>query len=195
MRTLTFSALLSAALLASGCGDTSQGPSPSRVIIRKIAVIPGAPTVKTVDGPLASDVVLDNGGHFDDQAEIHMQLTLKDPGVPGLENKPSPLNAVTFTRYHVDFRRADGRNVQGVDVPFAFDGGMTVTVSGDDDTAVIEIVRIVAKKEAPLAALGSDRTFINSIATITLYGKDQAGNNVAVSGDVQVIFGNFADLT
>jgi hypothetical protein len=34
---------------------------------------------------------------------------------------------------------------------------------------------------------------INTIATLTFYGKDQAGNNVKVTADVQVNFANFAD--
>ena len=31
---------------------------------------------------------------------------------------------VTLTRYRVDFRRTDGRNTPGVDVPYGFDGGL-----------------------------------------------------------------------
>ena len=122
-----------------------------------------------------------------------MELTLKDQGVPGTANQPSPLNAVTFTRYHVDYRRADGRNTPGVDIPYAFDGATTFTVASDAVTAVVEIVRHVAKAEAPLAALASDPKVITAVATITFYGRDQAGNNVKVSGDLQINFGNFAD--
>jgi hypothetical protein len=103
---------------------------------------------------------------------------------------------VTFTRYHIEYRRADGRNTPGVDVPYAFDSGQTFTVTDDGITTVIELVRHAAKLEAPLAALVVDsRNVITTIATITFYGKDQAGNNVTVSADLQVNFANFADPT
>jgi threonine synthase len=114
--------------------------------------------------------------------------------VPGVTAAPTPLNAVTFTRYHVDYIRADGRNTPGVDVPFPFDAAQTFTVQEDFDV-VVELVRHVAKAEAPLRALVSDVNIISTIATITFYGKDQAGNAVSVTGQVQVNFGNFADPT
>ncbi|PYR68211.1 MAG: hypothetical protein DMF87_13715 [Acidobacteria bacterium] len=193
MRTLTFTALLSAALLCAGCGDTSSGPSPSKVFITQIQTSAGLASRTFASGPLNSDV-LTAGSIVDDLAQVSFQLTLKDPGVPGNTNQPSVLNAVTFTRYHVDFRRADGRNTPGVDVPFSFDAAQTFTVQDKIDI-IVELVRHVAKAEAPLAALAADRNIISTIATITFYGKDQAGNNVIVTGQVQVNFGNFADPT
>jgi hypothetical protein len=191
-KTLTFTSLLAAALLTAGCGDTSQGRSPSQVIITDVKTARGTDSPTYSSGPLNSDV-LTNGVVFDDLAEVTMQLTLKDPGVPGTANEPSALNAVTFTRYHVDYRRADGRNTPGVDIPYAIDGSTTFTVLSDAVTAVVEIVRHTAKREAPLGALKIDSPVITTIATVTFYGKDQAGNNVKVSADIQVNFGNFAD--
>jgi hypothetical protein len=192
IRTITFTSLLAATLLVAGCGDTSSGPSPSKVTITEIKVAQGGTSPTFASGPLNSDVVT-NGTILDDLGEVTMSLHLKDPGVPGNEGKPSAINAVTFTRYHVDYRRADGRNTPGVDVPYAFDSGQTFTVTDDGVTTVIELVRHAAKLEAPLRALVSDLNVITTIATITFYGKDQAGNNVAVSADLQVNFANFAD--
>ena len=36
-----------------------------------------------------------------------------------------------MTQYHVQYVRSDGHNIEGVDVPYAFDGGLGGTVSGD----------------------------------------------------------------
>jgi hypothetical protein len=190
-KTFTFTALMTAVLVA-GCGDPSQGPSPSRVIIDEIKDAQGGSSPTFASGPLNSDVIT-NGSIVNDLAEVTMELTLKDQGVPGTTNTPSPLNAVTFTRYRIEYRRADGRNTPGVDIPYAFDGATTFTVAGDAVTAVVEIVRHVAKAEAPLASLAADPKVITTIATMTFYGKDQAGNNVQVSADLQINFGNFAD--
>ncbi|MCK7469888.1 MAG: hypothetical protein MZU95_03085 [Desulfomicrobium escambiense] len=44
---------------------------------------------------------------------------------------PTPVNSVTVTRYHVAFKRSDGRNTPGVDVPYAFDGAATGTIGAD----------------------------------------------------------------
>ena len=84
-------------------------------------------------------------------------LALKDQGPVGNALSPSPTNAITITRYHVSYRRADGRNTPGVDVPYAFDGAVTVTISGTAATVVgFQLVRIEAKEEAPLVQLRSN---------------------------------------
>ena len=104
------------------------------------------------------------------------------------------MNQVTFTHYHVEFIRADGRNHPGVDVPYAFDSAVTVTSGpGTPGTAGFELVRHPAKKEAPLVALADNLQFITTIARVTFYGKDHAGNDVTAIGQVGVTFGNFGD--
>ena len=106
------------------------------------------------------------------------------------------INSVTLTRYHVDFRRTDGRNTPGVDVPYGFDGGLGVTI-GPGSTAIValEIVRHQAKLEPPLMNLRSTggQGFISTIAEITFYGRDQNGNEVSVTARLDVQFGDFAD--
>jgi len=131
---------------------------------------------------------------FNDLGQVTMSLVLRDPGVPGLAASPSELNQVTFTRYRVEYKRTDGRATQGVDVPYAFDSGITFTVpSSGNITASFELVRSVAKGEAPLRALVTNRDQIATIAYVTFYGRDLAGNDVAVTGTIAVNFGNFGD--
>ena len=65
---------------------------------------------------------------FGDLGRAEFRVALKDPGPSAAPTTPSPLNAITLTRYRIVFSRSDGRNTQGVDVPYAFDGGMTITV-------------------------------------------------------------------
>src|SRR5262249_8746698 len=94
----------------------------------------------------------------------------------------------------VQYRRSDGRNTPGVDVPNPFDSGLTVTVPADGTvTSGFDIVRNVAKQEAPLSTLRTGETFISTIAEVTFYGHDQAGNEVSVTGSIGITFGNFAD--
>ena len=77
---------------------------------------------------------------------------------------------------------------------FAFDSSVTVTVPEDGTASVgFDIVRNVAKLEAPLATLRTGETFISTIAEVTFYGHDQAGNELSVTGSIGITFGNFAD--
>ena len=102
---------------------------------------------------------------------------------------------MTISRYHVAYRRSDGRNAPGVDVPFPFDGAGTVTVTDKDASMGFVLVRIQAKLESPLKNLrqGGGATAISTIADITFYGRDQVGNTISATGSIQVDFGNFAD--
>jgi hypothetical protein len=130
-----------------------------------------------------------------DNGVATFHLSLKDIGTPASPASPSTNNEVILNRYHVSYRRADGRNTQGVDVPYAFDGAITVTVpTSDTRSTAFELVRKVAKGEPPLAQLaGNPGTVITVIADVTFYGADVVGNEIQATGSIQVDFGNFAD--
>jgi len=182
--------LILAAVIASSasCGSlVRDGHAPVTLVVKSL-----------LDGDdqstLRSDT-LTKGSIVDDMAKVVMSLVLKDPGSLNVTNEPSLLNQVTITRYHVAYQRTDGRNVQGVDVPFAFDAAMTFTVppDGDSDEFVFEIVRHSAKAEAPLLALSQSRGIINTIATVTFYGHDQVGHAVSATAMMAINFADFAD--
>lgn len=210
MRGTTFTriGILGTALLAmagAGCGDlVRQGRGPVQVVIMSLTAASGADPER-LGGTLHSDVITNvtrtiNGTQvtvptvFSDHGQVVMSLLLKDPGQPGVASTPSAINQVTFTRYRVSFTRADGRNMPGVDVPYGFDGAITFTVPQDGTvTANFELVRHIAKSEAPLRALQNAAGTISTIAEVSFYGRDQAGNDVAASGSILVDFGNFGD--
>lgn len=128
-----------------------------------------------------------------DMAVAQFALVLRDPGT-GEPATPTPLNQVTITRYRVQYRRADGHNVPGVDVPYDFDSAFTLTVPPNATAeAAFQIVRHSAKEEAPLAALQHSGGIISTIAQVTFYGRDQAGNEISASGSIGIDFGDFAD--
>ena len=77
-------------------------------------------------------------------------------------------------------------------MPYAFDGAVTATVSGDQTVIPFELVRVVAKVEAPLFGLRQNPVVISTIAEVTFYGHDQTGREVSVAGQMLVSFGNFA---
>jgi hypothetical protein len=193
------------ATAASGCGDfVRQGRGPAQVVLGALQGASGAEP-EQFGGTLSSDVITNVerqvGGQtvivptvFGDLGQVTMSLILKDPGSAEVGATPSAINQVTFTRYRVSYRRSDGRNTPGVDVPYAFDGAMTVTVPASGEvTASFLLVRITAKEEAPLRALQTGGVIISTIADVTFYGRDQAGNDVTVTGSIGISFGNFGD--
>jgi hypothetical protein len=193
------------AALAAGCGDVvRQGRAPVQLVITSLTAASGAEPGE-MGSDLRSDVLtlvdatIDGEEVrvptiFNDVGEVTMTLVMKDPGQPGLPASPSALNQVTISRYRVVYRRTDGRNTAGVDVPFPFDSAVTFTVpAAGSVTSGFQIVRLSAKEEAPLAALAANPDFISTIAEVTFFGQDQVGNDLSVSGSIGIDFGNFGD--
>lgn len=194
---------LGVALLAFGavsCGElTREGQASSYLIVNELAAASGAEP-EDFGGTLFSDVVtlVEREGVrvptiFADHGRVTLSLALKDPGAPSSPNAPSQNNFITVNRYRVRYTRADGRNTPGVDVPYGFDGAVTFTVGTGAVTQTFEIVRHIAKEEAPLRALANGQIIIGAIAEVTFYGRDQTGRDVSASGNILIQFGNFGD--
>jgi hypothetical protein len=185
-------AVLALSLFAfSGCGDlVREGTGSAYLIVKSIEAASGAEP-NDFGGNLLSDVVTNVDGtptYFNDLARTTFNLQMKD-----ILTSPTPNNFITLTRYHVEFIRADGRNIQGVDVPYAFDGGITATVNAADTAVSVTIVRNQAKLEAPLANLSRNLVILSTIARITFYGHDQTGREASATAQISVDFANFGD--
>jgi hypothetical protein len=199
-------AALALAVGVAGCGKASRtGRSPVYLVITNLQGASGADPTK-MSAVLYSDVltlVKSSGSNtqkvptiYPDLGQVTFQLSMKDVGQQGNPTAPEPNNAVTLNRFHVEYHRSDGRSTPGVDVPYGFDGAMTFTVAGNDaSSGAFELVRIQAKEEAPLIQLagGGGAIAINTIADVTFYGKDVAGNDVQANGSISVNFSDWAD--
>jgi hypothetical protein len=208
MRSVTKILGLAAIVAAStSCGDVvRQGRAPVMMVIDALQAAQGNRQT-TLVANLLSDVITnvttpspcstDNPCPtvFNDVGSAQLRLVLKDPGPPGAPTQPTSNNDVTITRIHIRYVRADGRNVQGVDVPYEWDSASTVTIAGGASATVgFELVRHVAKEESPLIQLRGNPSTINTITEVTFYGRDQVGNELSVTGRIQINFGNFGDF-
>ena len=222
IRSTVSAALMALAMVAaSSCGSdlVRSSRSPAFLIIDSIGAASGAEGGATFSGFLDSDVLTFvkktiNGVStqvptvFDDSGQVKFRIGLKNPGTFDATGTlspaaASPLNSITITRYHVRFLRADGRNREGIDVPYGFDGGLTGTVGDSGVTMTFQLVRHVSKEEPPLINLinsASQGNFqvngsglISTIAEITFFGRDQVGNEVSAVGTITVNFGDFGD--
>lgn len=199
------------ALTAAGCGSEllRTGRAPVILLMRSIEGAAGNTPDEFVAN-LQSDVqvlirtTVDGVNIvtptiFNDLVRVTLELVSKDqsgllPG--GTSPTLSPLNAVTINRYRVTFRRSDGRNTPGVDVPFGFDGAVNSTVNpGATAQVVFDVVRHQAKLDPPLRNLVGFKGlgFISTIAEITVWGRDQNGNEVSATGSIDVQFSDFGD--
>jgi hypothetical protein len=204
---LATAGLALAALFTAACGDVARsGRGPAYLVIEALEGASGVePDVfgSTVSSDVITLVKVKIGEVetlvptvFGDPGRVVFRLGSKDPGPTATPTTPGPLNAVTINRYRVVYKRADGRNTQGVDVPYSFDGAFTVTVRGAGPSeAGFDLVRIAAKVESPLVNLSRNggAQFIGTIADITFYGRDQAGNEATVTGSMSVSFADFGD--
>ncbi len=203
---LTFAGLAVAAALNASCGNVvRQGKAPVFLVVDLLQAQRGAVDPKEAQGILLSDVqTLVTAPEpctpkspcptvFDDIGVVSLRTAMKDVGSP---TGPSTNNDVTITRYRVVYRRADGRNTPGVDVPYGFDSAFTATIPGGGAVKDLnfELVRHNSKIEAPLVQLINSPTIISTIAEVTFYGRDLVGNEVMASASIGVNFGNFGDF-
>jgi hypothetical protein len=186
--------------VSTSCGDVVRDSRASAfILIDSLTAAPGGPTVLTGGSVLNSDVLslittpppcttaAPCPTIFADPGTVALRLVMKN-----LLVSPSFNNEVTITRYRVSYRRADGRNTQGVDVPFAFDGAATATIPATGAVSIgFELVRAVAKAEAPLRLLVQSRTILSMIADVTFYGRDRVGNDVSVTGSMTIEFADY----
>jgi hypothetical protein len=192
IRSVLRAAVVAAAAIASAsCGDVVRSSrSPAMLVVDSLGTGGTASTLSsdvvdttTVPCSVASPCV------FGDTTEATLGVVMKDVSV-----SPTTNNQVTVSRYHVSYRRSDGRNTPGVDVPLGFDGAVTTTIPANSNGSLeFQIVRQVAKLEQPLVQLRQSSTVISVIADVTFFGADQVGNEVSVTGSVLINFGNFSD--
>lgn len=193
--------------LASLAGCTAdwakQNDSAILFEIGRITAVSNSVTTGASGSILYSDI----SRVINDDVEMEINVFQKNP----LITVSSPNNHVFLDSYSVRFFRTDGRNVEGVDVPYSITGPLSTRIhtpsSGTEQEVAVNvtIVRHQAKLESPLRemiggalvslpALGfSGPGILTTIAEITVYGKTLTGSNLTASGRIQVTFADFQD--
>jgi hypothetical protein len=191
---LAAAAALAAGLAGVGCSPDASSANKANVflIVTEVKTKPGGGGEEGAF--LLSDVirVKDPTGFFNDNATITLRNTGKNP----LLGTSSHYNDVALERYAVRYFRSDGRNAEGVDVPYAFQGPLAGTVATEGETEVaLILVRHQAKEEPPLSRLegsgGAD--IITCFAEVIMYGKTLSGEVVSARATINVTFADFGD--
>ncbi len=97
--------------------------------------------------------------------------------------------AVILSRYRVSWTRDDGKTQPGLDVPYPFEGRLDAVVG---PSAVVplrmSLVRAIAFTEPPLVQIsqGNETIDLRGTLIVTLFGMDQSGTPVSVTGRIPV---------
>jgi len=181
------------ALLIAGCTPDFATKDQSQVFLRITKIVGQSGGGQGQSGDV---LISDVQPNFNDNATLTVEALPKNQ--QGTLT-PSPVNDVILERYEVHWVRSDGRNVEGVDVPYSFSGAMaTIVPIGSNSDASIILVRHQAKLEPPLLNLvintthaGEGAIVLTCIAQITIYGHTTNDKAVTASGDLTVSFADF----
>lgn len=188
--TLLILAVLPAILMLSACNPLEDDSKSSSFII--VESIIGTDLSGKAASFLQSDVVLANSTVVADVATATLQASLLDPA-PIL--KPSQYNDIILDRYIVSYSRVDGKNRQGVDVPYSFEASLSQILKiGTSTSFSFVVVREVAKLESPLIDLALQNRVegvIEATAKIEFYGHDLVENKVKATGYLTIFFANY----
>ena len=187
--------LIIAALVMAAC-NAVENDSTSGTMLEIVSL-----TGKDLEGKEGSTTVfsdvITNSSIINDNGVAEVQAAPLDPLIS--ESAITAYMNVMVDQIDVEFRRTDGRNVEGVDVPYHFTQPVSMLVSFTETVKIpFVLIRHVAKMEAPLLALREvpSRDYIlQLVAVVTIHGKDLGGHRVApVTGYITVWCGNFADV-
>jgi hypothetical protein len=177
-------AAVGAALAVSGCGAAYVEGNTASVLLLIQSIAEGTPQLSDVRG--------EGGLIVNCEIELSVASRPKNPNSPVGQSEDVQLN-----RYTVTYRRADGRSVEGIDVPFAISGNTAALVASDGTSAtplIVDLVRHQAKLEPPLMNITGVQV-VTMFADITVFGTTVSGKAVSAKGSAQVTFADFADGT
>jgi hypothetical protein len=171
------------AVMLSACGQPDYvTDSSASVLLLVVEINEGA--------VLDSDVRLgaDSNLVCPDNVDVTLSVRNKNPTLAG-----GSQGDVLLTQYEVLYRRTDGAEVEGVNVPHTIRGVIASSVEVDNTVTVpLEVVRRQAKLEPPLSAMtGFD--IMTVIAEITMSGETVSGESVSATGRLQIDFANYGD--
>ncbi len=177
-------------IFINGCNNLENISQSSTILI--LQSLTGVDLNGAESSELWSDVITD-GAIYNDNADVTFTAKVLNP----LTEDTTYYQDAIIDQIDISFRRPDGKNVEGVDVPYSFSQKLHVIVGVDESsTFSFVVIRQVAKMESPLRDLreGSSEVVLELIADITFYAKDIAGNRITpVKGSLTVWCANYGD--
>lgn len=193
---IKITAILSVIFLLLSCNPIEKDTQSDSMLV--VSNITGTDLADNDVNFLQSDVVTvdpDTGQQYVTADSAKATLTVKT-----LEPEPalgsSQYSNIMVTRYIVTYTRSDGKNEEGVDVPYSFEGSLSAQVEVDASLEIsFIIVRESAKLEPPLLSLreGWGEGPLTVQAKVDFYGHDMANHTVKATGYLTIFFADYID--
>jgi hypothetical protein len=151
------------AVAAYGCGVPDWATSSSAQTVLLMTGINDGQALQSAVRPACADTV-----------DLRLENHFKSPNAPTTGFRDD----ITVERYEVTYFRSDGRNTQGVDVPFSITGNLAQEIqAASAGTLTLEVVRAQAKLEPPLTNLAGNggAIVVTMFANITVHARTTTG--------------------
>jgi hypothetical protein len=181
--------LLTVILFLFNCNPLENDSKSSSMLL--VLSIMGTDNDRQATNFLESDVFYE-GTVYADVATATFTAHMLDPNF----GATSQYNNIHLTRYVVTYSLPDGRNAEGKDVPYSFEGALSAAVEIDRTIGVsFIVVRAVAKQEPPLRNLrgAEGDVVLQATAKIDFYGQDTVGKAVKATGYLTIFFADYGD--
>jgi len=185
--------LVSVALLFSQCNIFENETTSSSILI--IESITGT-NLDGTDGSTTvfCDVLEDEDGIINESASALLTARLIDP----FAIIDTYYQSIIVDQVDIEYSRVDGRNQEGVDVPYRFSQKVNLTIPISEASSLLSFVLVqhTAKLESPLVELVNlvQEKILKLEARITFHGHDVGGHRIEpVTGTISVWCANFAD--
>jgi hypothetical protein len=175
-----------AALAMGGCTPDWAENGESPMVLLMTAINSGT--------PLDSDVQISTGSVCPDLVTLRIENHFKNPAVTATGFRGD----IVIERYEVRYFRSDGRDQEGVDVPFRITGNVAQEIIAPGAAELLlEVVRRQAKLEPPLINLrpfGGGAVIVTMFAEVTLHARSTIGQTTnPATARLQIDFANFGD--
>jgi hypothetical protein len=151
--------------------------------------------MSAINGGIAldSDMRISTGAVCPDFVALRVENHFKNPGITNTGFR----HDITIERYEVRYFRSDGRNQEGVDVPYRITGNVAQEVIEESSAVLnIEVVRRQAKLDPPLRNLvaGGGAQIVTMFAEVTIHARTTTGQATnPATARLQIDFADFAD--
>lgn len=139
--------------------------------------------------------VISDGSIYNEWASASLTALLIDPG----DIADTYYQSIIVDQVDIEYSRADGKSVEGTDVPYKFSQKVNLRIAIDETSSLgFVLVQHNAKRESPLVelvGLGQEKN-LKLEAKITIHGHDVGGHRIQpVSGSISIYCADYGDVS
>jgi hypothetical protein len=185
--TLKILAVAAGFLVLGACNSINKGANSNSMLT--VDSITGT----TIDGTESMTLESDVSTTTADSATVSLTASLVDASGG---TTPTQYNNVTLTGYTIDYTLPDGTGTPGTDVPNSVEGVCSTLLIEIGSTSSVTFIAVPAdlKAAVPLSGWVGSTTLHTLVAHITFIGHDGNNHEVKTTGQLTIVFSDYADV-